>query len=31
MYNGIADNLRQPRPASETNNLERYFAAHPVQ
>ena len=27
---GVAENMRRPRPDSDVNNLERYFAANPL-
>ena len=30
LYNGIVENKRQPRPNSNVNNLERYFAQNPL-
>ncbi len=30
LYNGIVENMRQPRPSSDVNNLERYFAQNPL-
>ena len=30
LYNGVAENMRRPRPDSDVNNLERYFAANPL-
>ncbi|WP_227554611.1 MULTISPECIES: hypothetical protein [Acinetobacter] len=30
LYNGVAENMRRPRPDSHVNHLERYFAANPL-
>jgi hypothetical protein len=30
LYNGIVHNMRVPRPASDINIVERYFAENPV-
>ena len=30
LYNGVAHNMRVPRPASDINIVERYFAENPV-
>ena len=30
LYNGIVESFRKPRPATDVNNLERYFAKNPL-